>query len=349
MTRALFGAALAVVVAAAAMAEAGGVLAEFTSGAIESPTPDHLNLWCNSPQATLTLDNSVHTGFAGMTASWHNLMTGAFVATPEGVVIGTSRDRSALKTTLSVQPREQQSWRLHPNVSGSYRFAVIGDTHNTQNGATTFGKLGKDMGGRGLQFAIHLGNAATRGNGSQLHLFREQLRSFPFPTYVIPGNEDLSDGGRKRWSKLFGEVPVSFAIAQDRFLLIDNAFGIVEKPTLAWLEKTLHKANEEHARHIFVFLHQPLVDTRPGLNQGMKNLDQVRTLLKMFQAHRVHTVFAGHIPLYARETRQGVYYVTTGGGGTKLAPSASGGSFYHYVRVEVNGDDVKSEPIRLGN
>jgi hypothetical protein len=293
------------------------------------------------------LDNSLHAGFAGVNTTWQNVVAGAYVSTPEGVVIGTSRDGSPVHTQLTLQPREKQHWMLKPNLGNNYRFAVIGETRNPQTGAQTFGKLGKDMARRQVQFAVHLGNAASKGNASQLQVFREQLHAFPFPTYCLPGNEDVAAGGRKAWRQLFGEMPETFVIGRDRFLLVDNATGPVDKPTMAWLEATLKRANDEHARHIFVFLHQPLVDVRPGLNQGMQDVDQVRKLLQLFQAHRVHTVFAGHIPMYARETRRGVYYVTSGGGGQKLAPLAGAGAIHHYVRVEVNGDDVKAEAIKL--
>lgn len=348
ITRGLIAASLGAVLAAAAAAasaDIGGVHAEVSRGALETPAPDHMQVWCNSPQTSLTVDNGNHAGFVGLSATWQNLMAGAFVATPEGVVIGSSRDGSALKTSVTVQPRERQRWTLHPNTRDNYRFAVIGDTRNAVTGSQIFGRLSKDMARGQVQFAIHLGNAVSRGNSSQLQLFREQLRSFPFPTYVVPGNEDVTDGGRKTWRKLFGDVPLEFNIGKDHFLLVDNAFGKVDKPTLSWLESTLKQANDDHARHIFVFLHQPLVDVRPGLNQGMRDVDQVRELLRIFQAHRVHTVFAGHIPLYARETRRGVFYVTTGGGGEKLAAHAGNGAFHHYVRVEVNGDDVRMEPV----
>jgi hypothetical protein len=327
--------------------EVSGVKASFTNGAVEAKGPDQLALWCNSPQATLTLDNSLHGGFAGVGTTWQNLVNGAYVATPEGVVIGTSRDGSALKTQLTMQPREKQRWALKPNMAGSYRFAVIGETRNPVSGSQTFGKLSKDMGRRQVQFAVHLGNAAAKGNASQLQVFREQLRSFPFPTYCLPGNEDVAGEGKKAWRQLFGEVPEVFAIGRDRFVLLDNANGKLDKAEVSWLDATLKRANDEHARHIFVFMHQPLVDIRPGLNQGMQDLTQVRALLQLFQARRVHTVFAGHIPMYARETRRGVYYVTSGGGGQKLAPLAGAGAINHYVRVEVNGDDVRAEAIKL--
>lgn len=339
--------ATAAVFAGALTIEVSGVKASFTAGGIEAHGADQIQLWCNSPSAQLALDNSLHAGFAGVNTTWQNLPAGAYVTTPEGVVIGTSRDGSALKTQLTLQPREKQRWMLKPNMGNTYRFAVIGETRNPQTGAQTFGKLGKDMANRQVQFAIHLGDAAAKGNASQMQVFREQLRAFPFATYCIPGSDDVAGGGRKAWKQLFGDMPLAFAIGRDRFLLLDNAQGKLDKPSLAWLEAMLAHATDEHARHIFVFLHQPLVDVRPGLNQGMQDLDQVRHLLQLFQAHRVHTVFAGHIPMYARETRRGVYYVTSGGGGQKLAPLAGAGAIHHYVRVDVNGDDVKAEAVKL--
>jgi len=246
-----------------------------------------------------------------------------------------------------VSPGDHQQWALHPNVNGPYKFAVIGDTRNSTASQRIYGQLSRDMAARQMLFSIHLGNAVTNGSVRQLELFREQLKSFAFPTYVVPGNHDVAGPGRKAWQRLFGAVPLSFKVARDRFLLIDNTSGVLDKSQLKWLESGLQQASGEQARHTFVFLHQPLVDTRPGINQAMRDVAQVRNLLRLFQRYRVHTVFAGHIPMYAQEQRRGVRYVTSGGGGDKLAPSAGRGAYHHYIKVEVDGDGVNVAAVPL--
>lgn len=319
---------------------------EFQGGAWTLKKPDALTVWSNSPQSSLAVANSSAASFLTMNVTWQNLVAGAFVATPEGVVIGSSRDGADLQTALTVPPRERQSWALNPNINGPYRFAVIGDTENRQEGARTFGALSRRMAERKVQFAIHLGDAVTPGSTTQIEVFRRQLESFKFPTYVVPGHDDLHQDGARAWRKLFGDVPLSFKVDRDRFLLLNNAHGSLGPRQRVWLYNELERATDERARHVFVFLHRPLVDLRPGINQGMTDLQEVRWLLGLFQQHHVHTAFAGHIHMYGQERRKDVDYVTTGGGGDKLMVPEARGGYHHFVQVDVNGERVSVTPVR---
>lgn len=338
---------LATVLAVSAAADAARLRVGFSGGAWAFNQADQVEAWSNSPQSAIAIDNRQHSGFTSVAVTWQNLIAGSFLASPEGVVLASSREGQAMTSQLMVPPGERQQWRLHPNVNGPYRFAVIGDTRNPERGGRIFGEAAKRMAGEHVTFAVHVGNAVTGGSASQMAMFRNQLKSFPFPTYVVPGNHDLTAGGRGPWSRLFGEMPVSFRIDQDQFILMENAFGRLSDAHYAWLERTLAKAREEKARHIFVFMHRPPVDPRPGVNRAMTDIRQVRSLLGLFEQHGVHTVFAGHIPMYAKERRRSVDYVTTAGGGEKLAVPVGKGGFHHYMRVVVAGDRVTIEPVKL--
>lgn len=346
MTRRVFSLAVLLALAVTQTADAANMPISLSGGAWSLRGHDQLTVWANSPQASLGLDNRPNTSFTSMNVSWHNLVAGAYLATPEGVVLGSSRDGDQMATALSLPPGERQRWSLNPNINGAYRFAVIARTQNAEKSQRTYGELAKRMGAQKTQFSLHLGDAVAGGDARQLERFREQLKAFPFPTYAVPGGEDLAGEGRKAWGRLFGQVPLSFRVDKDRFLLLDNAAGALSKDQRAWLERALQGASDERARHVFVFLNKPLVDPRPGINRGMRDLKEVRSLLALFQRHGVRTVFAGHLPLYARETRRGVDYVVTGGGGDKLAGKPQQGGFHHYVQVEVNGDAVNVYPVR---
>lgn len=346
MTRRVFSLAALLALAVTQTADAANMPISLAGGAWSLKAPDRLHVWANSPQATLGLDNRRNTSFTTMNVHWQNLVAGAYVSTPEGVVLGSSRDGDPMATALSLPPGERQRWSLAPNINGAYRFAVIAKTKNAEAGQRTYGELAKRMGAQNTQFSLHLGDAVSGGNARQLELFREQLKAFPFPTYALPGSDDLAGDGRKAWARLFGAVPLSFKVDKDRFLMLDNAAGTLRPDQRTWLERSLQAASDERARHIFVFLNKPLVDPRPGINRGMKDVNEVRALLGLFQRHGVRTVFAGHLPLYARETRRGVDYVVTGGGGDKLYGKPQQGGYHHYVQVEVNGDAVNVYPVR---
>lgn len=320
-----------------------------TAAAWSMPAGDRLRVWANSPEADLTVDTRGRRGFVNLEATWDNVLAGSFVSTPEGVVVGNSRDGAPITAALTLSAPDLDRWTLRPNLSGAYRFAVVSGTRNAKPGQNTYGTLSRDMAARGTGFAIHLGNAVTNGNPRQAEVFREQLRSLKFPTYVIPGNHEVASGGRKDFQKLFGAMPVTFKIGPDRFIMLDNATGQLETRDENWLMGVLARASEERARRIFVFLHQPLVDIRPGLNQGMRDVKQVRRLLKMFKQHSVDTVFAGHIPMYAQERRQGVRYVTTAGGGENPVVPAESGGYHHWIRVDVSADGaVDIAPVKVG-
>lgn len=334
-------------VAVTTAADAARMRVAFSGGAFTLKQPSQVVAWSNSPQSAIAIDNRQHGGFTNVSVTWQNLIAGSFLASPEGVVISSSREGAEMVSQLTVPPGERQQWSLHPNVNGPYRFAVIGGTRNPDQAQRVFGEAAKRMAAEKITFAVHLGNAVSGGSESQMQVFRNQLKSFPFPTYVVPGNHDLTAGGRGPWGRLFGEMPVTFRIDRDRFVMMDNAFGTLSRSQLAWLERTLAKAQDEQARHVFVFMHRPPVDPRPGINKAMTDIQQVRSLLALFERHHVHTAFAGHIPMYARERRRGVDYVTTAGGGEKPAVGAGRGGFYHYMRVVVDGDTVAIEPIKL--
>ncbi|MEB3328843.1 MAG: hypothetical protein VKQ33_06385 [Candidatus Sericytochromatia bacterium] len=307
---------------------------------------DRLLLWANSPEAELTLDNQQGRAFWNLAATWENCMTGSFVSTPEGVVAGTSRDGSPIATTLNVEPGVRQRWALRPNASGGYRFAVIAGT-GVGGEQPLHARFARDAAGQRINFALHLGDGVVAAERGGHAVFRDRLRRRPFPTYCLPGRQELAaGGGRAAWGKLFGSLPLAFQIGQDHFLMVDNATGLLSPPQERWLQATLSQA--ARARHVFVFLNRPLVDVRPGVNHGMRDREQVRRLLKVLAAGRVDSVFAGHLGMFAAERRRNVRLVTTGGGGIPFSASPARGGYHHWVRVDVPAEGpVQVTPQRL--
>jgi hypothetical protein len=320
-----------------------------SGGAPRKTGDERYEIWANSPQTRLIVQHNGRPGVMGLTVTWQNLIAGTILSTPEGVVPGSSRDGSDIVSQLSVGPGERQSWGLASNVTGHYRFGVIGNTRNQERAQATYGALSRDMGQRYVQFALHLGNAVDRGSPRQMDLFREQLRSFGFPSYVLPGVHDLTQQGQRAWQQRFGGLPLKFRIDRDVFVLLDNSTGYLDAPQRRWLEQTLKAARQGGVRHLFVFMNRPLVDPRPGINEGMRDRQEVRRLLRLFNDVGVRAVFAGHLPMYTRDVRQGVTCITTGGGGDALTLKPSKGGFHHYVLVEVAGPLVSMNPIPLAS
>lgn len=264
---------------------------------------DQAAVWANSPQARFHVDNRRFDDFAGVTVAISNVVAGTYLATPEGVVAGSSRDGKRLDATLTVPPQERQTWTLHPNVSGSYRFALMGQTASADGSQAMLGKLAKRLEGEKVAFALHTGGLVHRPSPPVYDLVRAQLATFPFPTYALPGSRDASR--RADWRAHFGEPVTSFAVAGDRFILLDAASGRLGEQGFKTLASELAVAQEAKARHVFVALHTPPVDPRPGLNDALPT-SEARRLYTMLREAKITLLLAGKVPVARVETRFGV-------------------------------------------
>lgn len=317
-----------------------------SGGTYELGAPDAVVVWPNSPTVSLVIDNSNSRSFANWRVRWNNCLAGSFVSTPEGVVIGTSLDGRAIEGTATLQPAEQQRWSMRPNLGTRYQFAVVGNLPAGTGQARHLRQLSGAMSQAKAQFTLHLGDAHQASAPNEYRIFRDTLAGLSLPTYCVPSFRATDQ--KEAWQTLFGEREHTFRLNADAFVVLDNTAGTLSPAQEAWLFNTLESLRKDQVRHIFIFGYLPLVDVRPGLNQGMQNRAQVRRLLKAFSRYKVNTVFGGKLGLFATETRYGVRYVTTGGGGDYLvAPPAKGG-FHHWVKVSVEGDSrVVVTPERI--
>lgn len=307
-----------------------------TAGSYELQAQDTLVVWPNSPTSTLAIDNGNNRGFANWRVRWNNCLAGSFVATPEGVVVGSSPDGRAIEGTATLQPAERQVWIMRPNLGARYQFAVMGNLPIGAKQGPSLKQLGVAMSQAKSQFVVHLGDVRKAPSLADFQMRRGLLPSLALPAYCV--SDQRSPKETNAWKQVFGETQHSFRLGPDAFVMLDNASGSITPHQEAGLLKTLESLRKEPVRHIFVFGHLPLVDVRPGLNQGMQNRAQVRRLLRAFSQHRVHTVFGGRLGLFAAETRHGVRYITTGGAGDRLVTSPANGGFHHWIKVSVSDD-----------
>jgi predicted phosphodiesterase len=153
-------------------------------------------------------------------------------------------------------------------------------------------------------------------------------RFFPYPY----------EGGRY-WSLDYG--PVHIAVVD---LYTDFGPGSHQ---LAWLAEDLSSTNRPWK---ILIMHEP------GWSAGHhENNAKVKAVIHpMALAHGVDVVFNGHNHYYARALVNGIYYITTGGGGAPLYDPQDGRPYveraeksHHYCRVSVAGDDLKLEAIGI--
>lgn len=302
------------------------------AGGAFSATAEHVKIWANSPQARFHVDNRPFDDFETTGVTFANVVAGTYLATPEGVVAGSSRDGKRLDASLTVPPRERQTWTLHPNVGGSYRFALLGQTAGADGSQTTLAKLAKRLEVEKVAFAMHTGGLVYRPSAAAYDLVRAQLGTFSFPTYALPGSRDAAH--RPEFEARFGAPVTGFAVAGDRFVLLEAASGRLGEQGFAALDAELAHARAGGARHVFVVLHTPPVDPRPGLNDSLPAVEARRLYARLREA-KVALLMAGRVPVTRTERRFGVE--------TALA-AASGGEPKAIV-VSVNGEGAKAEVV----
>lgn len=202
-------------------------------------------------------------------------------------------------------------------------------------------------------FVVSTGDAYY-GYGGTFDRFRNEIDYFvamskriSAPLFNVIGNHEVAGGGnredyiRKRFGNLYG----SFDFGNSHFIILNTEEkgkeGMIKDEQLEWLKKDLE--NNKNAANIFVFMHRPMYSiVDPDLILGKsfrdrENRDLLHSLLKRF---RVKAVFAGHEHLYSETMKDGIRYIVTGGGGSPLYQSPRGGGYFHYLIVNVKGEDV---------
>lgn len=243
---------------------------------------------------------------------------------------------------------------------GEFTFAVVGDSQPPRPDAPqteVFKKLVKRMDALNPAFVVHTGDAiygawSLDGVRAQVTDYREAIAPLRAKVYRAIGNHEIQ--GQKAnqafFEKEVGGLYYSFDHEGSHFIVL-NACIIGEErritgKQLKWLKEDLRKARS--ARHKFVFMHMPLypvdghigacLDAHPGERDALHRL---------FMLNRIDTVFSGHEHLFNEQTRNGVRYVITGGGGGQVFPSVKGqGDFHHFVIVSVRGDQVEMKGFR---
>lgn len=238
-----------------------------------------------------------------------------------------------------------------PSARGEpYTFAVIGDSHTTgiDNGILELA-LGSAV-ENGAAFIIHTGDVSNIGAAEEFRRYRELIDSAGVPVYSAPGNHDLvSSGDVSAFSEYIGPPYSSFDHAGDHFVLVDFS-DETEGPDatqLQWLaaDLTAHSG----APRQFIFTHIPLLEDEDLARRyvGEEAVSSSRALIEETSAHdNVAACFSGHLHGFLRYRVGAVDAWISGGGGAEPDyPPFIG--FYHYLLVNVDGDGVRVDVVRL--
>jgi acid phosphatase type 7 len=276
-------------------------------------------------------------------------------------------------TTFTV-PQADISDPLVLVAYGDMRFTDTAETHASNPGArhALVAKISAEN-----PAAIFInGDIPWHGVASDYAVYRDETkrwREHRLRVYPALGNHEfsacLADACLERWwdnfpelrgrrwySVAIGAKVVGIELDTDTSLLPGSAQRI-------WLESQLAQLATE-VRLVLIVMHHPpvadvqttkLVDHNPRPNE-LALAEYLKTVAPQSAARFV--VSAGHIHNYERFAEDGITYLVSGGGGAtpyELERTRKdlyqSGDFpnYHYVRLELHGNRVSGEMIRLGD
>jgi len=237
-----------------------------------------------------------------------------------------------------------------------FSFVVYGDSRPGSLHRRLLGAIAAEK----PDFVLHTGDLVSKGREWKQWLkFDDDTWRFrqAFPFFPAMGNHDRGTGFSKVFTMPYADtagVYYSFRVGNARFVMLNSSYYDLLKPgspELSWLRKQLADTT---VTHIFVAFHHPPFSPNP--KRDSVNVRVARSFLPLLrQAPRLRCVFNGHDHFYYRTLRDGVTFVTTGGGGARLyrvdpartRPGDRWAEAYHYVRVDVNGRQVHVEARKL--
>ncbi len=223
-----------------------------------------------------------------------------------------------------------------PPSTGSFTFWVGGD--NRERLDVLLSLLKRASREKPL-FVVLGGDLVVRGLWWQYERLLEVLDGSSVPVFSVPGNHDLDFCGRRLFTRYLAPDHYYFTYGRSLFVVLDT--NGEEKGQLAWLGTLLQ---ETRYRHLFVFVHKPPFDPRPGYHHSMGDKEFARGLLDLLVRYRADVLFCSHIHSYIQTKYKGLKVVITGGlGAHRKKPILP----FHYVKVEVSGSKVVTEMERL--
>ncbi|HPJ26580.1 MAG TPA: glycosyltransferase [Synergistaceae bacterium] len=227
----------------------------------------------------------------------------------------------------------------------SFSFAVVG---NIKNSIGVFErKIIPELNRSDVDFIVSAGNAVSGGGEDKYRALHQTLEHLHKPYLLTFGKDEYSTFGGFRYYDHYGPYVFSFSSGDNTFVFLDSSGKTSFQWQIRWLREELGTLSKNN---IFVFIGHPLlpVDKKSVFDFDDDYLvdEEFREpLRRLIESAGVTMVFSSNLPLYSfREVRNTAYVVTGGGGGLLLNDERS---FYHFVKVRVQGNRVTVEPVRL--
>jgi 3',5'-cyclic AMP phosphodiesterase CpdA len=168
------------------------------------------------------------------------------------------------------------------------------------------------------------------------------------PLFIARGNHEGNDPASEVIFRQYsGNKADRFYYAHSEknayFIVLDTyeggSEGAISGDQYTWLEHQLDSASSEPSiKHIFIFMHQPLYPQGRHKGEDLSNADELHQL---FLKHKkIRTVFSGHDHMFNKYVKDGMIYITTGGGGG-VSYSGYGGNYHHFLKVSFFSDTLR--------
>jgi predicted phosphodiesterase len=273
-------------------------------------------------------------------------------------------DPSRQRPLVSVLPADQlrDETLTLPNALTSVKFAVIGDSgRGTAAQQEVAAQMSRFRDAFDFPFVLMLGDniyegpATTEDYRLKFEAPYHELLARDVRFFAVLGNHDdprqvsyapFNMNGERYYSFVPPEDVLTRVAASVEFFALDSSN--LDRVQLAWLDERLARSR---AAWKIVFLHHPLYTS----GRYARSARVHRWALEPILTRRgVDVVFSGHEHIYQRATlQQGIQYFVSGAAGSLrrgdgvLTPAIarSYSDDYHFMLVEVEGDDLHFQAI----
>ncbi|MHA2315014.1 MAG: metallophosphoesterase family protein [Candidatus Hermodarchaeia archaeon] len=229
------------------------------------------------------------------------------------------------------------------------------------------------------ELVVHTGDMVKEGgNWSQWLDFNESMQAVwaaEIPFYGAVGNHEMygNDEDFSNYTTFFdfssvvdtpGETELHYGFTYEgiHFVFLNTEYEwnagqfTCSSGQMSWFSSYLADTTAE--AFIVAVFHRPAWSIRADRPDRWAEAESVREEFHdLFVEYDVDLVLTGHDHYYYRTLRDGLYYVTTGGGGAPLAgintsapiwqPGDVAASEYHYCNIEVNSTEVTVTAYKL--
>ena len=234
-----------------------------------------------------------------------------------------------------------------PAGNEDWSFIVIGDI---QQGYGIYGNLAKQIGDISpVPCATFICGDIMLRAGNEVEWLNFHRYSSPItskmPIYIARGNHDGNDPGSEAVFRDNLRYPgdqfyTILGFNQSVFIILDTEARdekwSVSGNQLLWLVSQLDSASaNKDVNNVFIIMHHPPYPQGMHHKEILKNADELHAL---FLSHeKVRAVFSGHDHIFNRYIRDGLPYITSGGGGA-LLQHGYGGDYFHFTKVSIYED-----------